>query len=83
MALGLAMGRNSPDESNDPCYPAVRRFIEAFSAQFSSISCLELTGVHLGTPEGHAAFRDSGQIKYCTEYVGEATRMVVELIDQN
>jgi C_GCAxxG_C_C family probable redox protein len=81
MAIGLALGRTAPSDDINPCYQAVRAFLESFSAQYQALSCLELTGVHLGTPEGQAAFREKEQIKMCTDYVGEATRMVVEIVE--
>jgi hypothetical protein len=65
----------------DPCYRAVREFQERFIEQFGTLSCLELTGVHLGTSEGQLEFQAQDQIKKCTDYVGEATRMVVEIVD--
>jgi len=83
MAIGLALGRASPQASNDPCYPAVRAFLDGFNSRFGTINCLELTGVHLGTPEGQAAFWAGDQIEHCTEYVTEATRLVVHLLEQN
>jgi len=81
MAISLALGRDAPTDSVDPCYQAVHAFLDRFSDQFQTISCLELTGVHLGTPEGQAGFREKGQIKNCSNYVGEATRLVVEILD--
>lgn len=81
MAIGLSLGRNSSTDAIDPCYQAVRAFLERFSSKFKALSCLELTGVHIGTPEGKAAFRAKGQIKKCTDYVGEATRWVVEIVE--
>jgi len=80
MAIGLSLGRSSPSDALDPCYQAVRVFLERFSTQFEALSCLELTGVHLGTPEGQVVFMEKGQIKQCTEYVGEAVRIVVEIV---
>ncbi len=80
MAIGLSLGRNAPSEAIDPCYQAVQAFLQRFNTQFKALSCLELTGVHLDTPEGQAEFKDKGQIKQCTEYVGEAARMVVEVV---
>jgi C_GCAxxG_C_C family probable redox protein len=81
MAIGLALGRNAPADSIDPCYLAVHSFLDRFSDQFQAITCLELTGVHLGTPEGQAGFREKGQFKNCVNYAGEATRLVVEILD--
>jgi C_GCAxxG_C_C family probable redox protein len=80
MAIGLYLGRNSPNDNRDACYEIVRVFMARFSSQFGALSCFELTGVQLGTPEGQAAFKEKGLIKECTNYVGEATRMVVELV---
>ena len=81
MAINLSLGRNSPTERKDLCYQAVREFLSRFSAQFGDLNCLQLTGVHLGTPEGQAAFEEKGQIKLCTDYVGEAVRFVLDVVD--
>ena len=83
MAIGLALGRDSYTESVDPCYQAVRSFMDRFSTQYHALSCLELTGVHLGTPEGQLAFRNKGQFHLCTDYVETATRLVVEVLEQH
>lgn len=81
MGISLCLGRNTPTDSVDPCYQAVKLFLERFSTQFGALSCQELTGVHLGTPEGQAVFKEKGQIKLCTRYAGEAARMVVEILE--
>jgi C_GCAxxG_C_C family probable redox protein len=81
MAIGLYLGRTSPTDNIDPCYQAVNTFLENFTAQFNALSCLELTGVHLGTAEGQAAFSEKGKINDCTTYVGDAARLVVEIVD--
>jgi C_GCAxxG_C_C family probable redox protein len=80
MAVGMVLGRSVPGGEVDACYSAVQAFIGRFYNQFSALSCLELTGVHLGTPEGQAAFKEKGQVHACTEYVSEATRMVIEIL---
>jgi C_GCAxxG_C_C family probable redox protein len=82
MAIGLSLGRDAPTDAIDPCYQAVRTFLDRFSVQYQALSCLELTGVHLGTPEGQVAFREKGQIKMCIDYVGVATRLAVEIVGQ-
>ena len=81
MAIGLLLGRSTPQESVDRSYEAVRAFMQRFDEKFGSINCQELTGVHLGTPEGQAAFKAKKQIEHCTDYVGEAARMVVEIVE--
>ena len=81
MAIGLTMGRSSPMDAVEPCYEAVREFLEKFTAQFGALNCPELTGVQLGTQEGQVAFKEKGLIEKCTNYVGEAARMVVEIVE--
>ncbi len=83
MSISLVLGRTSPADKTDPCYPAVRLFMGRFAARFGSLSCLELTGVHLGTPEGQAAFSAGDKIEECTEYVAESTRLVVDILDKH
>jgi C_GCAxxG_C_C family probable redox protein len=80
MAISLCLGRNSPSERREQCYAAEQRFLKGFWSHFGELNCQELTGVDLGTPEGQAAFKEKGQIKQCTEFVGEAVRIVLEVI---
>ncbi len=82
MAIGLALGRKEQTDDIDRCYHVVMGFLTQFDEQFESLSCLELTGVHLGTPEGQVSFRETGQVQRCTDYVGEAARMVVKFLDK-
>jgi C_GCAxxG_C_C family probable redox protein len=81
MAIGLYLGRTSPEDNLDPCYDAVHSFLDEFSAKFHSLNCLELTGVHLGTPEGQKAFNETGKIADCTNFVSEAARIVMEIVE--
>ena len=81
MGISLALGRSEPGAQIDSAYAAVRSFLERFEAQFGARSCLELTGVHLGTPEGQAAFKEKDQIGACNSYVSEAARIVLEVCE--
>ena len=81
MAIGLSLGRDKPSEDIDPCYQAVQVFLERFSAQYKAFSCLDLTCVDLSTPDGQAAFKIKGQIHLCADYVENATRYVVEILN--
>ena len=82
LAIGLILGRSSPAYDIDPCYQAVQEFRQRFTEQYKSLSCLELTGVFLDTPEGQAVYLAKGQMQLCTDYVSDATRMVVEILDK-
>ena len=79
MAINLTLGRDFPTKRNDQCYETIQEFMKRFISKFGDLNCVKLTGVLVGTPEGKAVFIKKGQIKQCTEYVGEAVRLVLEL----
>jgi C_GCAxxG_C_C family probable redox protein len=81
MAISLVLGRSSPTDQKDRCYQAERAFLRGFTAHFGELNCQKLTGVHLGTPEGQAAYKEKGLKKQCTEYVGQAVQITLEVID--
>ncbi|HSB65903.1 MAG TPA: C-GCAxxG-C-C family protein [Anaerolineales bacterium] len=83
MAISLSLGRDIPDRRNDQCYKTVQEFMKRFADRFGEVNCQKLTGVLVGTLEGKAIFNEKGQIKLCTEYVGEAVRFVLELVETN
>jgi hypothetical protein len=79
MGIGLITGRIEPGAPVDENYSVVQELVARFKGVFGSINCQELTGVHLGTKEGQAQFREKNQIQECLNYAEEATRMVLEL----
>ena len=81
MAISLSQGRDLPTRSNNPLYATIQDFMKMFTEQFGDVNCQKLTGVLVGTPEGKATFIEKGQIKQCTVYVGEAVRLVLELVE--
>ncbi len=81
MAVSLSLGRSSPTEGKDRCYEAERAFLQGFASRFGELNCQKLIGVHLGTPEGQAAYKDKELKKQCTEYVGEAVRIALEVVE--
>lgn len=82
MALNLETGRSAPDESIDENYDRIREFLDAFEARFGSINCMELIETDLGTEEGQRAFKENNLIVQCLEYVGEATKIAMGLMDK-
>src|SRR5512136_1247055 len=82
MAIGLLLGRDKPGDDREVCYEVVRRFLDVFTTRFGSISCPELTGVHLGTAEGLAEFKRKDQIRLCEEYIAQVPGMVMDLINE-
>ena len=80
MGLGLLTGREKPGGPVDENYQRVQQLVQQFEEKFGSLNCQDLTGVHLGTEEGQAAFREKGQIENCLNYVEAVTRIVISLV---
>lgn len=83
MAISLALGRNRPDESREPCYPAVDQFYNDFVKTFRTCKCRELTGVNFKTPEGNEAYRNRIHRERCTPIVEWAAKMASKVIRGN
>ena len=81
MRIGLAMGRNSAEESRDRCYGAVDHFYSAFVTEFGTSKCRELTGVDLNTEEGRALYQARIHSERCTKIVSWAARVVSEITE--
>jgi C_GCAxxG_C_C family probable redox protein len=77
MGIGLLNGVHVPGDSRAANYAAVQKLLAGFEGKFGSINCRDLTGCDLGTPEGQAQFRASGQSERCNDYVEEAVRLVL------
>jgi C_GCAxxG_C_C family probable redox protein len=82
MSLGLALGRNSPDESVDTAYTATRKLLDRFGRTFGSTNCRQLLGCDLGTPEGQATYRADNLIVQCRHYTEEATRIALSILSE-
>ena len=83
MAINIIHGRDRHDESKDMNYQKVQQFIEKFESKFDSISCPVLTGCDLSIEEGQQKFNKNNIHQKCANYTGEATRMVLEIIQTN
>lgn len=81
MGIGLAVGRNSAEESRDRCYEAVDRFYSAFATEFGTCKCRELTGLDLKTDEGRAAYQARIHSERCAKIVSWAARVASQIIE--
>jgi C_GCAxxG_C_C family probable redox protein len=82
MAIGLKHGRDEASQSRDRTYALAQEFRRCFEQEMGTISCRELTGVDLNTPEGLEHFRSSGgPQKVCQRARGVAFRAVMRLLD--
>jgi C_GCAxxG_C_C family probable redox protein len=82
MAIGLAKGRRSAADSADETYAAVQSLLAQFTGEFGSVSCPELIGCSVATPEGQQTYRERGLIKRCRALTQRAAEMAAALIDR-
>jgi C_GCAxxG_C_C family probable redox protein len=80
MAISLALGRDSPEESRDACYNAVDRFYNEFARAFGSCKCRDLTKVDLKTSTGIEAYRSRIHSERCVPIVAWAAKRAYEII---
>ncbi|MFH2219286.1 MAG: C-GCAxxG-C-C family protein [Pseudomonadota bacterium] len=80
MAINLVHGRNTPDESVERNYIAVRKLMAMFEEKFGSMNCRELIDCDLGTEEGRNDFKAKDLRTRCKTFTEAATKMVTSLI---
>jgi C_GCAxxG_C_C family probable redox protein len=82
MAIGLALGRDRPEQDREPCYPAVDQFYNDFRTTFGSCKCRELTNANLKTPEGALTYKAEAHAEVCTPIVAWAARKAYDIIKE-
>jgi C_GCAxxG_C_C family probable redox protein len=83
MILGLAKCRSDGRVAEDrqAVYDAVVAFSKAFRERAGSLTCLELLGCDISTPEGAAAAREAGLFATrCVDYVRCAAELLEEAL---
>jgi len=82
IAINLVLGRANAQESRDPCYPAVDKFLAEFQETFQSLNCRDITTVDLKTDEGRRRYQQVYHFEICNPVVAWASRRVVEVIEE-
>lgn len=80
LALNIVYGRDNANESKELNYQKIQQFQQMFLEKFGSSNCAALTNCDLSTNEGHEKFKKLKLDQKCSDFTGEATRMVLELI---
>lgn len=83
LAMGLAQGRDTPEEKYDDLFALAGGLVAAFRERFGSDNCLELTGCDLGDAEGQRRFAEE-KVKQnkCLDFVEFAAAVSVERLAQ-
>ena len=83
MVLGLAKSGSDCDvvEGRQAAYDAVTSFTKAFRERQGSLTCRELLGCDISTPEGATAAREAGLFQTnCVDFVRCAAELVEEML---
>jgi C_GCAxxG_C_C family probable redox protein len=80
MAISLALGRDTSEESRDPCYPAVDQFYNDFVKTFGTCKCHELTGIELKKATGMEAYHSRIHKVVCNPIVAWAAKSASRII---
>ena len=86
MAIGLKHAKLTPDDqsSREKSIELVRRFRQAFEARHGSISCRELLGCDISTPEGYQQAVDRRLFReVCPKLVRDAAEIIEQLLWTN
>jgi C_GCAxxG_C_C family probable redox protein len=84
MVIGLKYAKLTKEDtaSRQKSVELVLRFRDAFEARNGSISCKELLGCDIGTPEGFQQAADRGKFRdLCPKLVRDAVEIVEQLLE--
>ncbi len=82
MAVGLALGRENPEESRDAVNAATRELVDSFIDEMGDTLCWKLTGgIDLRTDEGRRQLHESdvGE-RVCNRAIALAARRAAEIL---
>ena len=82
LAISLLTGRNSPEDSVDDNYKMVIKLQKVFEDKYYSTNCFKLTNCDFNKPEGKARFEAENLKESCTEMVGEAIQIVLDIFKE-
>jgi len=81
MAIGLARGRQEPEEPRARAYAPAQRLYRGFQQEMGSTLCRELTGIDLSTPEGlQQLYSSDVPQRVCLPAIAAAYRLALALL---
>ena len=83
MVIGLATGTTVYDkEKKDACYALTQLFLKRFTERYGALTCPGLLGVDISDPQVLEQAREQDLFQsVCPKFVGDAAKMVAELLD--
>jgi C_GCAxxG_C_C family probable redox protein len=81
IGMGLVLGRDKPDVKPDGFYATIQKLLGDFEATHGTIQCRALIQLDLTTAEGRTSYRARDTTAQCLDYVEEAARRALILLD--
>jgi C_GCAxxG_C_C family probable redox protein len=82
IAIGLKYGRTGNVENPQMAWNKTDEFIEAFRKKWGAVTCRELTGLDVKTPEGMKEYLRSVHDYACTDRVRFAVREAMAILGE-
>jgi C_GCAxxG_C_C family probable redox protein len=82
LAIGIKYGRTSPEESPQPIWEMVDKYVSEFRDKFGYVNCRQLTGLNLKTKEGLKEYFTRVHDYACVERLKFAVEKAVEILQK-
>ena len=82
MVIGMKYGRNSPEESPQPVWNMVDKYVAEFKDRFGHVNCRELTGLDIKTKEGLKEYFAKVHDYSCADRIRFAVEKVFEILKE-
>mgnify|MGYP001035700614 CR=1 FL=1 len=82
MAIGIKYGRSSPEESPQPAWSRIDKYVATFRDRFGAVNCGQLTGLNLKTPEGLKEYYARVHDYACVERLKFAVEKAIEILGE-
>ena len=82
--MGLVHGRDRAEEqeAKESVYAKSEEFVQRFAEVNGALRCRDLIGLDVSTEEGIQEYQAQNLHEKCAGIVGNATRVVLELLDE-
>lgn len=80
LAIGMKLGRKTPDQPRDPIYNCVDQFLADFATVYGSTNCRNLTGIDFADQAVNSAQRDRVHREVCSPMVARAAGVAFTLL---
>jgi len=82
MAIGMKYGRSSPEESPQPVWNMVDKYVADFKDRFGYVNCRQLTGLDVKTEEGMKEYLAKVHDYACAARIRFAVKNALEILQK-